>query len=79
MDRVFSEEDRRASPAISGNVMRHQYRTLNDQEKQFMVAVKDMGAGFHDALSAMGESRELSLAKTRIEEAVMWAVKHLTK
>jgi hypothetical protein len=27
----------------------------------------------------IGQSRELSLAKIKIEEAVMWAVKHITK
>jgi len=26
----------------------------------------------------LGNNRELSLAKTKIEEAVMWAVKHIT-
>ena len=31
------------------------------------------------AIDVIGSSRELSLAKTKIEEAVMWAVKHITK
>lgn len=29
-------------------------------------------------IEGLGNSRELSLAKTKIEEAVMWAVKHIT-
>jgi hypothetical protein len=33
---------------------------------------------FHNYIEALGQSRELSLAKTKIEEAVMWAVKHIT-
>jgi hypothetical protein len=60
------------------NTMRHQYRVLSDVEKETMAKIKDMGLAFHEALSAVGDSRELSIAKTRIEEAVMWAVKHIT-
>ena len=79
MEKIFSEDARRKSPAISGNVMRHQYRTLTEGEQFCMRSIKDMGAAFHDVLGSIGESRELSLAKTKIEEAVMWAVKHITK
>jgi hypothetical protein len=61
------------------NVMRHEYRVLSDDEKFAMQVIKDAGLGFHQILEAMGSSRELSLAKTKIEEAVMWAVKHITK
>lgn len=60
------------------NVMRHQYRVLSDDEKAQMTQVKDFGLQFHEILSNMGASREIALAKTKIEEAVMWAVKHLT-
>ena len=38
-----------------------------------------MGTLFHSALTNIGDSRELSLAKTKIEEAVMWATKHITR
>lgn len=60
------------------NVMRHQYRVLSDEEKQSMSDVKDMGLAFHDLIEGLGSSRETSLAKTKVEEAVMWAVKHIT-
>jgi len=60
------------------NVMRHQYKVLTDAEKQLMLDVKDMGLGFWEVLNSQGQSRELSLAKTKIEEAVMWAVKDIT-
>jgi hypothetical protein len=60
------------------NVMRHAYRVLDDGEKKQMQGIKDQGLQFHEFLSKIGESRELSLAKTKIEEAVMWAVKHVT-
>lgn len=61
------------------NVMRHAYRVLSDEEKALMSKVKDMGLELHSVLEGMGASRELSIAKTKLEEAVMWAVKHLTK
>ncbi len=61
------------------NVMRHAYRVLTPEEKTAMQALKDKGLEFHDLVEGIGQSRELSLAKTKIEEAVMWAVKHITR
>lgn len=60
------------------NTMRHQYRVLSDEEKTNMSLIKDKGLEFHDLVSGMGKSREIYLALTKIEEAVMWAVKHIT-
>ena len=60
------------------NTMRHNYRVLSDAEKANMVKVKDMGLALHDFIDGLGKSREISLAKTKVEEAVMWAVKHIT-
>ncbi len=62
----------------ANNVMRHEYRVLNDAEKLNMQAIKGYGLGFHDLCGRIGDSREMSIAKTKIEEAVMWAVKHIT-
>jgi hypothetical protein len=61
------------------NTMRHAYRVLSDAEKANMQSIKDMGLQFHDLVEGLGQGRELSLAKTKIEEAVMWAVKHITR
>ncbi len=60
------------------NTMRHQYRVLSESEKANMAAIKDKGLEFHALVSGIGKSREISLALTKIEEAVMWAVKHIT-
>lgn len=60
------------------NTMRHAYRVLGQAEKENMARVKDMGLDFHTFIDGLGNSRELSLAKTKVEEAVMWAVKHIT-
>ena len=75
MQTVDSTSDER----IVNNVMRHAYRVLSDAEKAHMQAIKDKGLELHDLIESMGASRELSLAKTKTEEAVMWAIKHLTR
>lgn len=61
------------------NVMRHGYRVLSDDEKAHMQAIKDKGLELWTLIGSIGESRELSIAKTKTEEAVMWAVKHITR
>lgn len=60
------------------NTMRHQYRVLSDEEKTQMQKIKDNGLALLELVTSLGQSRELSIAKTKIEEAVMWAVKHIT-
>lgn len=73
---------------VVNNVMRHNYRVLSDAEKDAMKSVKDLGLDAVNLLHQIGgtdpagerlASRELSLAQTKIEEAVMWAVKHITR
>ena len=65
---------------VVNNVMRHEYKVLSDAEKNQMQMLKDLGLEFHDLVTGISPegSRELSIAKTKIEEAVMWAVKHVT-
>ncbi|GEP00523.1 Acb2/Tad1 domain-containing protein [Methylobacterium haplocladii] len=74
MASIESASDQRTA----NNSVRHQYRVLNDAEKANMVAVKDKGLEFLELVDGLGNSREVSLAKTKIEEAVMWAVKSIT-
>ena len=62
----------------ANNAVRHKYRVLSDDEKAQMVELKDMGAAFLAKCDEIGSSREMSLAKTKMEEAVMWSVKHVT-
>lgn len=77
-----STDDRRAS----AQPMRHSYRVLTDEEKKRVAELKDIGDRFLMMLHVIGNtgaeermaSRELSIAQTKIEEAVMWAVKHVT-
>ena len=61
------------------NTMRHKYRVLTDFEKLQMRHIKNQGQMFLDYIDSIGSSREYSLAKTNMEQAVMWAVKGLTQ
>jgi hypothetical protein len=70
-----STEDKRTV----NNVMWHEYKVLSENEKMYMKHVKDAGKEFHDILEALGQSEELTTAKIKIREAVMWAVNHITK
>lgn len=72
---INSEDDKRTS----NNIVRHQYRVLTDEEKADMLRLKDTGLEFIEKCKTLGSSRELSIAITKAEEAVMWAVKHITK
>lgn len=74
MDKVDSSSDERTV----NNVMRHEYRVLTDEEKKSMTIIKDQGLALINYIELLPSKREYSIAKTKIEEAVMWAVKGLT-
>ena len=61
------------------NALRHEYRVLTAPEKDLMRALKDKGAEFLALLELRPPSDELWIARTRLEEAVMWAVKDVTR
>lgn len=73
------------------NVFRKQYRQLSDAEKAYLEILKDKAQELYDLLEqgpnglpgpigTCGRmSRELSLAKTKLEESIMWAVKDVTQ
>jgi hypothetical protein len=66
-------------PRAEGDPMRLQYRVLSEQEKAQMGSIKLEFEALYLRLAVMGSSREMSLAKTALEEACMWAVKHITR
>lgn len=81
---VSSTSDER----VVNNIMRHNYRVLDETAKESMQSVKDLGLLFVQLLHKIGgtdpagdrqATRHLSLAQTAMEEAVMWAVKDITK
>ena len=61
------------------DAMRPRHRELPESEREAMAAVKDLAAELWDLVDGLGASRETSIAKTKIEEAAMWAVKHITR
>ena len=83
----MTEFDSTDDQRIESNTMRHQYRTLTEKERAEVDAVKSKGDYFLKLIGtiassypeAKGPHRELALARTKIEEAVMWAVKGITK
>ncbi|MCJ9696906.1 hypothetical protein MOV76_35680 [Rhizobium sp. PRIMUS64] len=70
--------DSTSDDRTANNTLRHQYRVLSDKEKELMARIKSCGQELLDIIAEAGASRELSIAKTKTEEAVMWAVKHVT-
>jgi hypothetical protein len=43
-----------------------------------MNRIKKIGNDFHAVLEEFPKTREISLAKTKLEECVMWAVKGIS-
>jgi hypothetical protein len=59
------------------DIMRETYRPLSEGESLQILTIKRLGREFYNFLTET--SRENSLAKTKIEEAVMWATKGVTR
>lgn len=70
--------DSTSNDRTANNAVRHAYKVLSDEEKAAMLWFKDSGAAFINYCNECGSSREMSIAVTKMEEAVMWAVKHVT-
>jgi hypothetical protein len=76
-EQFASTGDRRT--VNNSDAVRHNYRVLTDEEKKQVAAIKNLGEEFLSLCDVIGSSRELSVAKTNIEQAVMWAVKYVTR
>lgn len=59
------------------DIFRPQYRELTDAEKQQIDAIKTKAKELYD-LYGNWYTREMSIAKTNLEQSVMWAVKSIT-
>lgn len=57
---------------------RPRYRALSEAEKALHDEIKTAASALEAAFEKVAPSRELSLGMTKLEEAVMWAVKGLT-
>lgn len=75
-DQIDSTSDERTV----NNTVSHKYRVLSEVEKKAMTHIKDMGLGLIRTIEAnIQDGRETNIAVERVEEAVMWAIKGLTK
>ena len=74
----MSKFDSTSDDRTANNAVRHQYRELSEQEKVQVEQVKDIGAEMISLIETLGNGRSASIAVTKVEEAVMWAVKHIT-
>jgi hypothetical protein len=62
------------------NVFRKEYRVLTDDEKATMGLIKDNAQKLWESidLGAPADQRMIAIAKTNIEQAIMWAIKAIT-
>lgn len=83
MSAFNSTDDKRTK----NNSTRQKYRQLSDAEKTQIDELKQIGASFISKLHEIGKtdptgehfgSRDLALANTHAEDAVMRAVRHVT-
>ena len=62
----------------AGDTMRQGNPDLPLSDIDAMKAIKKKGQELSDLLESFDGSREMSLAKTKAEESIMWAVKAVT-
>lgn len=51
---------------------------LSDETKNQIDRIRTAGQGMYDLLAALPGSADMTLAKRKVEEAIMWAVKAVT-
>jgi len=57
------------------DVMNKNPKKLSKEQIKNIELIKNIGNGFYEMLDLLPKNREMSLSKTKLEEAVMWAVK----
>lgn len=57
------------------DVMSAEPRKLSLEELASIEEIKEVGNDFYAMLHSLGDSREIEMAKLKLEECVMWAVK----
>jgi len=61
------------------DVFRKEYKQLNDSQKADINHIKNQAEQLYEIFAdTKGDARMLSLAVTKLEESVMWAIKSIT-
>ncbi len=61
------------------DTFRKEYKPLDDSQKARIEQIKNEAEKLNDSFDwALGDKRMIALAKTNLEQAVMWAVKAIT-
>lgn len=76
---AFEVKPRETMYAEGDDVRQYPIRPATGEELHQIASVKEIGQELIDLIDTMPMSREFALAKTKVEEAVMWAVKGITK
>jgi hypothetical protein len=61
------------------DTFRKEYKPLDESQKARIEQIKDEAEKLHESFDwAIGDKRMIALAKTNLEQAVMWAIKAIT-
>jgi len=75
--------DQNKEPPVEGDPFRRNYGTLTDEQKEDMDGTKMVYEIVWERLRLMrdkyGNSRDLSVTKTHLQESCHWAVRAITK
>jgi hypothetical protein len=63
---------------MSTDTFRKVYTEVSQANKDQIAIVKDFAQQLESSFACIPASREMSIARTKLEESVMWAVKALT-
>lgn len=63
---------------IAATVFRKRYRQLSDAEVALHDELKDRATDLYAVIERIKACRETSIAKTKLEEAIMWAAQAIT-
>lgn len=69
--------DRKPEPHIV-DPFRRTYRPLSKDESEQLYSMKTRAGELYRHFNALPQNREAAIAKTKLEEAVMWATKAMT-
>jgi hypothetical protein len=61
------------------DVFRKEYKELDESQKSRINQIKNEAQKLHESFDwAIADKRMMALAKTNLEQAVMWAIKSIT-